>query len=314
MARTSIIIVTYNSLRETTIPCLESVFSSDGDFEVIVVDNNSSDGTVAWLKELMAREPRLKCIFNEENRGFAGGNNDGIKIAEGEFIILLNSDCVVPRDWISGLIDPLIRDPGIGAIGPVTNTIGNEQKIFTSGQTVDEILNEGLAWAERSRGVLFETKRLIFFCVAMRREVFTRIGPLDEDFGKGFCEDDDYCIRLKKACYRLLCAEDVFVYHKGGGSFDGSDISTREILRKNEKKLKRKHGRPGCFIHPRIGHLQVIESYLENCDGQLNPDDLHRIAGRLRVIDSVMPRGWIKRLSFRIKLENLMRRLKQMGY
>ena len=105
MPETSIIIVSHNGLLQNTGPCLESIFRNGArsDFEVIVVDNDSSDETPAYLENMMEREPRLRCVFNKSNRGFAGGNNDGLKIASGSFLILLNSDCIVTKNWIEGL-------------------------------------------------------------------------------------------------------------------------------------------------------------------------------------------------------------------
>ncbi len=312
MPRTSIIIISYNSLHETTAPCLESIFAAGAgeDFEVIVVDNGSSDSTVSWLKELKDREPRLKCIFNEHNRGFAGGNNDGIQAAAGEFLILLNSDCIVSGDWMNGLTDPLAHDKGIGAIGPVSNMVGNEQKIFTSGTTLEEVQREGISWASRSRGGSFETERLVFFCVALRRDAFDRVGPLDENFGMGFYEDDDYCIRLRHAGYRLVCIEDVFVYHRGGGSFDGSGIATRKIMRENRGKLEKKHGTVLGRTHPRDLHLRVIEGYLKAQSGGIDEDVAFKISNRLNIAESLMPKGWMKKLLFQRRLGKLKDRLK----
>ena len=90
MPETSIILVTYNNLYEATVPCLESIFRHTGneDYEVIVVDNNSSDGSPGYLTELSGREPRLRCVLNTVNRGFAGGNNDGIRAASGTIGVL----------------------------------------------------------------------------------------------------------------------------------------------------------------------------------------------------------------------------------
>jgi len=315
MPETSIIIVSYNSLHETTAPCLESIFTSSAseDIEVIVVDNNSSDETVAWLTGMMEREPRLKCIFNDHNRGFAGGNNDGIRIASGEFLVLLNSDCMVSGDWIRGLTGPLSRDSGIGMAGPVSNAVGNEQKIFTTGETPGEIIREGASWIARSRGSFFETDMLIFFCVAFRKELFERLGPLDENFGLGFWEDDDYCARALKAGYRLVCVEDVFVYHRGGGSFENSGVSTSKLMKINRGKLEEKHGR-STRVHPRRRHLQVIEHYLAQADGdEPGPDLRYRISNRMRVVESIMPRGLIKRYFFRRQLNKLKARLTQRG-
>lgn len=316
MPQTSIIIVSYNGLQETTAPCLESIFAggAQSDFEVIVVDNCSSDDTAAYLAAMMEGEPRLKCIFNKSNRGFAGGNNDGLKIASGDTLILLNSDCVVAGNWIEGLCAPLLKDPALGLTGPVSNSVGNEQKIFTNGTSRKEIIEEGLAWVSNSKGGWFETQMLNFFCVAMRRDVFDRVGMLDERFGLGFYEDDDYCARVRLAGYKLICIEDVFIYHRGGGSFGLLGSRTRDMMKKNRKVFQSKYLSPGRPLHPRDLQLHVIEGYLTQAtEGFVNLQLAYRIRNRLRVIESRRPRGILKRWTFNQRFARLKELLHRYG-
>jgi GT2 family glycosyltransferase len=322
MLETSIIIVSHNGLRQNTAPCLESIFKNGarGDFEVVVVDNCSSDDTPAYLTNLMEQEPRLRCVFNKSNRGFAGGNNDGLKIASGSLLILLNSDCIVTKDWIEDLSAPLSQDPTIGLVGPVSNSVGNEQRIFTSGLTPEEIIEEGLAWVSNSRGARFETEMLGFFCVAMRRDVLDRVGLLDETFGLGFYEDDDYCMRVRNAGYRLVCAEDVFVYHRGGGSFGQMPDGTRKLMKENLKKLKIKHPFIHRRIHPRHLQLGVIKNYLghkiqeKDFPGAFLSSGLqYRISNRIRAIETQLPRGILKRWAFNRSLGRLKELLGRCG-
>lgn len=317
MIQTSIIVVTHNGLHLTTAPCLESIFSTGarGGFEVIVVDNNSSDETPDYLKAMMNREPRLRCIFNHSNRGFAGGSNDGLRIASGELLILLNSDCIVTENWIEGLGAPLRQDRLIGLAGAVSNAVGNEQRIFTSGLTPGEIIEEGLTWVSNSRGARFETEMLSFFCVAMRRDVLERVGLLDEDFGVGFYEDDDYCMRVRKAGYRLVCAEDVFVYHRGGGSFSQMENGVRRIMKTNHRKLEIKHSLRYRPAHPRHNQLKVIEGYLgQSPDEVPSPLLQYKISNRIKAIESQMPRGVFKRWAFSRRLGMLQELLSRNGY
>lgn len=318
MPKTSIIIVAHNGLYQNTAPCIESIFSNgaSSDFEVIVVDNNSSDETRHYLEAMMRREARLKCIFNESNRGFAGGNNDGLKIADGEILVLLNSDCIVTNTWIECLSAPLLQDSMVGMVGPVSNSTGNEQAIFTTGATPDQIIEEGLTWVSNSKCGRFETGLLTFFCVAMRRDVFDRVGTLDEDFGLGFYEDDDYCMRVLKAGYKLICAEDVFIYHKGGGSFSRLGKSTSKLMKENRRRLERKHRSVPPRLHPRQKQLRVIKGYLgQAADGDVLSAQLqYRISNRIRVIESQMPRGIFKRWAFKRRLFHLMKSLEQCGY
>lgn len=306
--KVSIVIVVHNGLDELTRPCLDSVFSSsDGcDVEVVVVDNGSSDGTAGYLEELSAAEPRLKCVFNRQNRGYAGGNNDGIRAASGDYLVLLNNDTLVTPGWIPGLLAPLVLDRTVGLSGPVTNACGNEQAIYVSGSTPQDILAEGLDWAEKSRGDRFDTERIGFFCVAMRRELLAKVGLLDESFGRGFYEDDDYCLRVRGAGYRFVCVEDVFVFHRGSASFNRMPKESRELMRRNLRLLEEKHGGAYRPAHPRDRQLDLVGAYLASSRG---PGDLDRMLfkmrNRLKWAESRGPRGLLKKLAFKARLAGL---------
>jgi GT2 family glycosyltransferase len=308
MAECSVIIVTYNGLHESTIPCLESIFYSTGgeDYEVIVVDNNSSDGTPAYLAELAMREPRLLCIRNNTNRGFAGGNNDGIRAASGSVFVLLNNDTQVTVGWLTKLRETLSTDRSVGLLGPVSNAVGNEQKIFTSATTPTEILKEGEAWTRCSVGDTFKTDRLGFFCVAFRRELIEAVGLLDEVYDLGFYEDDDYCIRVKRAGYNLVCREDVFVYHRGSATFEKAPEKTKRLLKKNRLLLERKFGISYVTRHPRERQLDLVESYLERqIETGSSPALQFKISNRLKIITGLTPRGILKRWRFMRRLNNI---------
>jgi len=309
MPETSIILVTYNNLYEATVPCLDSIFRHTGneDYEVIVVDNNSSDGSPGYLTELAGREPRLRCVLNTVNRGFAGGNNDGIRVASGTILVLLNNDTQVSEGWLAGLRASLREDGTIGLVGPVSNAVGNEQKIFTSGVTPADILAEGAAWVRHSRDDAFETERLGFFCVALRRETADTVGLLDVAFDLGFYEDDDYCLRVRKAVYRLVCREDIFVYHRGSSSFGKTPRKTRELLKKNRRLLERKFGIRYAPRHPRDRQLDLVESYLKEDELTRSAESRRfKIENRMRIIKELTPRGFLKRWRFERRLRQVL--------
>jgi GT2 family glycosyltransferase/glycosyltransferase involved in cell wall biosynthesis len=239
--KTSIIILTYNNWPDTKL-CLDSIFTktSEPDFEVILVDNASQDGTPGFLQEYATAHPNMKLIINPRNAGFSRANNQGAELAEGEYLVFLNNDTVVTPKWLSGLIKYL-DDPSVGMVGPVTNSASNESRILVNYDSLDGLDAFAEQYTSAHAGQAFDIKVLAFFCVAMRRAVFEEIGPLDERFGLGFFEDDDYAARLRKHGYRLLCAEDVFVHHSGGKSFLKLETSYYwQLFRENRRKFEAK--------------------------------------------------------------------------
>jgi GT2 family glycosyltransferase len=239
----SIVVVTCDGLTFTRL-CLESVLANTGpDFELIVVDNGSDDGTPAYLTRLAERDARVRVLLNGRNMGFAPACNQGLTLAGGEHLVLLNNDTMVPPGWLSRLL-PHLRNPGVGLVGPVTNRIGNEAEIETDYRTWGEFLELARRRSNEHAGEWLEMRTPAMFCLAMRRQTYLRLGPLDERYEVGLLEDDDYAERARGAGYQLRCVEDTLVHHFGEASF-GKLVAGGEyarILRENQQRYAEKWG------------------------------------------------------------------------
>lgn len=241
----SVVVVSYNQWQLTE-RCLTSLDeNSDAPrLEIIVVDNCSRDETPTRLEAWRDQRPGNRyVILNSENRGFACAVNQGLRQAKGEFLVILNNDTIVGPGWARGLRRHLQRDPSIGLICPITNNIGNEAQVALPGRTPPEVFQSALAYCLGRSGDTLSLTIAAFFCVMLSRSVWDRIGELDERFFPGFFEDDDYCLRVRAAGWRIACAEDVFVYHELSASFDREGALRRqEIFERNKRLFEEKWG------------------------------------------------------------------------
>lgn len=233
----SVVVVTYNNL-DLNKACLESLARNNcyDNVEIIVVDNASTDGTPEMLQD-WADGARRRVILNEDNKGFAAANNQGLRAARGDYLVMLNNDTYVTPGWIRSLMNHLRLDSTIGVIGPVTNNIGNEARIDIKYESMDEMMTMAARYTRRNLGKLFTLRTAAFFCVMLPRAVYEKVGPLDEAFGVGWFEDDDYCRRVEIEGWRVVCAEDVFIHHHHSATFDKLKHAEREALFAKNKAI-----------------------------------------------------------------------------
>ncbi len=234
---TSIIIVTYNNLRQT-VRCLQSIrLFTDAPYELIIVDNGSEDGTVAWLSE----QPDVRLIANGTNRGFAGACNQGAAAAKGDNILLLNNDTVVSHRWLSQLLSALYADDRTGMVGPMSNFVLPMQLMAASFPNADDSYHRFADTFNRHDPALWrDVTSLSGFCLLQRRKTWKRLSGLDENYNVGSYEDIDYGYRALLAGLTLRVAGDTFVYHEGNSSFHTNGMDVYGIAGANRRLFLRK--------------------------------------------------------------------------
>lgn len=284
--KASIIVLCYGGLNDLTKPCIASILAHTpaSDYELVIVDNASGDGTAEWIVSLASEHHNVVPVLNSTNRGYAGGNNDGMLIARGQHIVLLNNDTLVTPGWLERLLTPFKQNEGIGLVGPVTNSAGNEQRIELPGLTEANYKEVSERYTRTNSNVWFQTEKLGFFCVAIRRAVIERIGYLDENFGVGMFEDDDYCHRAKIAGFTLMVLEDCFVYHKGSMSFRKLAFAEyRSLFERNRGYFFQKHNVQWSLSELAFAYVDKFTRDLEayTTQNEALPPEIERIKVRI---------------------------------
>ncbi|WP_091163704.1 glycosyltransferase family 2 protein [Paenibacillus sp. 1_12] len=236
---TSIIIPTFNQ-GELLRQCVESI----GQFtpephEIIIIDNASTDGTADYLRSMTGK---LRYRINPDNVGFAGGVNQGLKMARGSKLLLLNNDTVVTQGWLNNLHRCLDSNARFGLVGPMTNYISGEQLVATSYTSIEEMHHFAMEFNRSDPLRWKKTARITGFCLLFRRELFERLGYFDEGFLIGNCEDDDFCLRVRLLGMDLVIAGDAFIHHVGSVSMKALGSEMGEVYGRNLDFYAKKWG------------------------------------------------------------------------
>lgn len=237
---TSIVLVTWNQLAYTR-QCVESLrFRTDESYELIVVDNGSTDGTVEYFQS----QADVTLIANPDNRGFPAAVNQGLRVARGQQVLLLNNDTLLTTGWLRRMLDALRSDPQIGLVGPVSNSVSGPQQVPVRYRDLSGLDGFAWNWGQQHDGQITDLDRLVGFCLLISRGCLDQVGELDEQFGLGNFEDDDYCRRARAAGFRTVVAVDAFVHHFGHRSFAASDVDFGALLQENQRKFEEKWSIP----------------------------------------------------------------------
>jgi glycosyltransferase involved in cell wall biosynthesis len=307
----SIIIPCWNQL-EFTRQCVRALLRhTRPSWELILIDNGSTDGTGEYLAGLQDAAPvPVTVIANETNRGFPAAINQGLHEARGEYLVLLNNDVVVTDAWLDQLValtemrfregePPCEPHPHPARTSAAADRPPDARSVSLAGpmsnyaappQLVEEApyrdMHEMHAFAQRWRddhiGRWFTVPKLSGFCLLMKREVYEKIGGLDERFGLGLFDDDDLAERARRAGFELAVAHDLFVHHFGSRTFAGNGIDAEGLLDDNARRFAAKWGLPGTN-----GRRVALRPFAERPP---MPEVPPRAPGRVPLVPAVPPR------------------------
>jgi len=246
----AIIVLNWNG-RDLTLDCLRSLEAvSTPNLRTILVDNASTDGTLDAVRRIHGE--RITVIVNADNLGFAAGNNVGIRhaLAGGaDFILLLNNDTVVAPDFVDHLLRPMLSTREIGITAPKIYYAEPKDRIWFAGGEIS--MWRGMAKhtgiRETDRGQ-YDTEHDIDYATGCaflaRRAVFEKIGDLDPGY-RAYFEDADFCVRARKAGFRIRYIPAAHVWHRISAS-TGGQLSRRKAGRKltSARRFFARHARP----------------------------------------------------------------------
>ena len=240
-----VIVPLYRGLDESR-RCLDAVRAATNrtPFELVLVDDASPEPEVSALARDVSQRHGATLLVNEANRGFVHSVNRAMALHADRDVVLLNSDAEVANDWLDRLVAHAARDPAVATVTPFSNnaTICSYPHEGWEGGVPGGL---GLArldalFARVLAGRAIEIPTAVGFCMYIRRAALAQVGLFDEEqFGRGYGEENDFCLRATKAGWKHLLACDVFVFHAGGVSFSRERAALAEAAM---RKL--------CALHP----------------------------------------------------------------
>lgn len=251
----SIIIVNWNT-NSLLQKCLESIvkFTHDIHYEIIVIDNGSSDGSVEAIKSMF---PSVILIENDKNMGFAKGVNQGLKKTKGKNILLLNSDTYLMENTFTKMVDLMKKQNHIGAMTcRVLYPDGKPQSAYCKFPSLSGMIYELISIAK-----LFNHSKLFYKydvsqwnysvskeltdglwpgggCLMIKREVIQKAGMMDENYGYAYLEDADLCYRIKNAGYSFYYLAEATIYHHHAYTVSNCDQKFKDLLTINLQRNK----------------------------------------------------------------------------
>jgi GT2 family glycosyltransferase len=238
--KASVIVLCWDGMKDLR-DCLDALKAQDfADFEVIVVDNGSTDGSADFVE---AQYPDMLLIRNERNLGFAAGNNQGLRAAAGDVLVLLNQDTIVRPGWLAVLAEIIEAYPQCGIAGG--KALYPDGRIQHAGGYVDaKGSGSHYGYQQMDEGQFDQVREVDYITgatLAISRQAYEAIGELDEGFAPAYFEDVDWCFRAREAGFRVVYAPQAVLMHReSSAGFDTSHASLYDFHR-NRLRLVLKH-------------------------------------------------------------------------
>jgi GT2 family glycosyltransferase len=264
LASIDIVLPVFNGY-EHLIRLLPTISNTNVDYRLIAINDCSTDERISVLLEQEAtRDQRIEIIENDENLGFVVSANTGFNLSSERGVVLLNSDVILPQGWLERLIAPFAVDGTIASATPFSNAAS----IFSFPQiSCDNKLPSGVG--VDFMDTLFRAEMPEYntvptghgFCMAMSAAAIQSVGHFDQEaFGRGYGEENDWCLRARQAGFRNVIVENLFVYHWNGGSFKDE---SEELRMGNRRITKERY--PGYFAEvKRFISMDPIKKYRDS--------------------------------------------------
>ncbi|MFA7239744.1 MAG: glycosyltransferase [Sulfuricellaceae bacterium] len=244
------IVVCVHNAPEDVERCLSSVVRCTlPPYSLILVDDGSDEPTRDYLRRFAFDQDAL-LIRNEAARGYTLAANQGLQASSAEYVVLLNSDTIVSPNWLDRMAMCAASDAAIGIVGPLSNTASWQSvpELEEQGDWANNPLPQGVTVEQMATRVAHHSARLYpripflnGFCLMIKRQLIDAIGQFDEAaFGRGYGEENDYCLRARKAGWALAIADDAYVFHAQSKSY--SHERRKQLCDQAGAALAAKHG------------------------------------------------------------------------
>lgn len=240
------VIVPVHGLAETTLRCFRSVIKHTPKVRIIWIDNDSSEDEFMKIVNGLSLDEwkSVDCVPFGTNLGFIKATNTGLKISESDPICLMNNDVEVFAGWYDRMKKHLDENKEIGIIAAMCSEGKHVNCVNNMGLSRGELSHENYAAKmAKEGGVVIKKGMVPFSCVLIRRKCFEDVGYLDESYGIGFGDDDDYCRRATDKGWKLAIATDAYIYHQGRTTFKHLNLPWEKMEVEAREQFLKKYGK-----------------------------------------------------------------------